>query len=150
MTRANIDSPEAVLAAALFNSGLEEYRAGQTDDALNAFAEAARLAPGSPQYAIVACKANFGLGRWDEARLYLKSAETSGLEAETNRRMSRAIDRASAVCESTRVPVRFEPGPPDPPGASWTLSFCDWLESVVHEFCQELRQSVVSERHRKH
>lgn len=149
MTRANIDSPEAVLAAALFNSGLEEYRAGQADDALNAFAEAARLEPSRLEYTIVACKASFGLGRWDEARLYLKSAETCGLEAETSRRMSRAIDRAAAVRESTRVPVRFEPGPPDPPEASWTLAFCDWLEGVVHEFCQDLRESVASDTRRK-
>lgn len=149
MTRASIDSPEAVLAAALFNSGLYEFRAGQAEDALSAFAEAARLEPNSLEYAVVACKASFSLGRWDEARLYLKNAETSGLEAETSRRMARAIDRAAAVHESTRVPVRFEPGPPDPPEASWTLAFCDWLEGVVHEFCQDLRQSIAKGRNGK-
>lgn len=148
MTQATIDSPDAVLAAALFNSGLKEYRAGQADEALNAFAEAARLEPSRLEYAIVACKASFSLGRWDEARLYLKSAETCGLEAETSERMSRAIDRAVAVGESNRVPVRFEPGPPGPPESSWTLAFCDWLEGLVHEFCQELRESIALNRAR--
>ena len=149
MNRVNIDSPDAVLAAVLFNSGLKEYRAGQADDALNAFAEAARLEPSRLEYAIVASKASFSLGRWDEARLYLKSAETCGLEAETSRRMSRAIDRAVTVRESNRIPVRFEPGPPSPPESSCTLAFCDWLEGVVHEFCQNLRETIALNRARK-
>lgn len=144
MTPANLDSPEAVLAAAFFNCGLQAYRAGHTEDALKAFEEAVRLEPNTLVYAIVACKASFSLGRWDEARLYLKSAKTAGLEEDTSRTMSWVINRAVAACECTRVPIRFEPGPPNPPRASWTLAFCDWFESVVHESCQELRRSVAS------
>lgn len=139
MTQSTTENQESVLAAVLFNSGLQAYRVGHTDTAMSAFAQAVRLDPQEASYAVVACKASFGVGKFDEARSYLLSADAAGLESTVFNAMYRDIERAITVSTSNRVPVKFVPGPPDPPKASWALAFCDWLESIVHECCQELR-----------
>lgn len=142
MTQTTVETVEGALSALLYNAGLQAYTAGRFDEAIDAFAEAARLQPGQPQYAAVACKASFACGRFEEARSYLLLAQVAELDKSLISRMSRAIDRAIAVEQSSLVPVRCEPGPPDPSNESWTLVFCDWLESIVHEICQDLRQSA--------
>lgn len=142
MSQPQVESPEQVLATLLFNAGLEAARAGRHEEAQEAFQSATHLQPSDSRFAIVACKACFAAGQFSKARAYLEKAEAAGVDDETTQRMSQAIQRAVAVEASEHVPVRFEPGPMDTPGASWILTFCDWLEGIVHELCQDLRAGV--------
>jgi len=142
MDQPPVQSAERTLATLLFNTGVEASRVGRRDEAVEAFTSAARLEPSDLRFAIVACKACFAVGRLEDAEVYLKGAKSLGAGEEQLLRMSKAIKRAAVVQASDRVPACFEPGVMEQPGASWILAFCNWLESVVHEICEDLRESV--------
>lgn len=142
MMQSQVGSPDYFLAVLLFNTGLAATQSGRDEEAREAFQCAARLYPKESQFAVASCKACFALGRYEEAETHLADAQAAGASEQSVKVMSRAIRRAATVDASTCIPTRLEPGSIDQPGASWILAFCDRLEGSVHEFCQNLRESI--------
>lgn len=142
MDQPPVQSVERTLAILLFNAGLDSSRNGRHDEAVAALVSAAHLDQTDLCIAVVACKACFAVGRFDDAESYLERAKANGFREDQALCMTRAIRRAVAVQVSDQVPMRCEPNPMEQPSASWKLAFCDWLECVVHEFCQDLREAV--------
>ena len=135
------------LASLMYNAGLSSAHEGLVEDAAELFAGAAELCPNRPSFAIAACKANFALGRFESALIHLDAADRVRGATEATGRMRRTVRRTKAIAADSRQWPEYASDPFRQPyyRGSWIVSFCDWLESGVHELCQGLRESVAQD-----
>lgn len=131
--------PNQIVVAMLYNNALGHAR----DCDMHAAAElsaAASAIPGGPcEVPVLACKAHFAIGDLQSAEIFLEDARSRGAVGELLDPMRREIDRSKRIGQSGKVcALSVIPGKPHP-GASWRMSFSNWIERTAYEICQSIR-----------
>lgn len=127
------------IAILLYNLGLAEARCGDFQAALRNLELASTIPAFTIDISEIACKICFALGDHDKSESYLHQMESNGVGYLDILQMQLAIDRDRKIRTSSPVSALDSMSNPDLGRGSLLISFCDWLESTVNEFCRELR-----------